>query len=99
VGSKEYQINAMAAGVAAGRKSGWEDPKALATAPKDWIDAAKWTFSQGDDEWAPPVISVPEARDIVGLPITVAIEGGDVKAACEKANNELAALAKRDGVV
>lgn len=99
IAGKQYQITAMVAGIAAGRKSAWDDPKALAAAPKDWVDTAKWTFDTGDDQWAPPVISVPEARDIVGLPITVAIEGGDVKAACDKANNELTALAKRDGVI
>lgn len=99
IAGKQFQIKAMVAGVAAGRKSAWDDPTALATAPKDWVETSKWTFNTGDDKWAPPVVSVPEARDIVGLPITVAIEGGDVKAACEKANNELAALAKRDGVI
>ncbi|MHB1417432.1 MAG: sugar ABC transporter substrate-binding protein, partial [Chloroflexota bacterium] len=77
----------------------WNDPKGVGDAPKDWVEATQWTFANGDDEWAPPVISVPEARDIVGYPITVAIEGGDVKAACEKANDDLAALAKRDGVI
>ncbi|MHB1132123.1 MAG: ABC transporter substrate-binding protein [Chloroflexota bacterium] len=96
---KQYQIKAMVAGVAAGRKSAWDDPTALSAAPKDWVDTAKWTFEKGDDQWAPPVISVPEARDIVGLPITVAIEGGDVKAACDKANADLTALAKRDGIM
>jgi multiple sugar transport system substrate-binding protein len=97
--SKDVQIRGMARGIAAGRKSAWDDPEALATAPEDWIETCKWTFETGDDHWAPPVISVPEARDIVGTPITVAIEGGDVKAACERANEELAALAKRDGVI
>lgn len=97
--SKEIQTRGMIRGIAAGRKSAWDNPEALATAPEDWIDTCKWTFASGDDQWAPPVISVPEARDIVGAPITVAIEGGDVKAAAERANEELAALAKRDGVI
>ncbi len=89
----------MLNGVTAGRESAWEDPEILKGIPTDWVETAKRTFAAGDDQWAPPVISVPEARDIVGAPITVAIEGGDVKAACHKANEELAALAKRDGVI
>ena len=63
------------------------------------METARWTFANGDDEWAPPVISGPEARDIAGSPITIAIEGGDVAEAAKKANKELTALAKRDGVI
>jgi multiple sugar transport system substrate-binding protein len=97
--SKEIQVKALKEGISAGRKSSWENPEAIGTAPRDWVDTAMWTFANGDDEWAPPVISVPEARDIAGSPITVAIEGGDVAAAAKQANKDLTALAKRDGVI
>ncbi len=97
--SKEIQVKALKLGISAGRKSAWENPEAIGTAPKDWVETARWTFANGDDEWAPPVISVPEARDIAGSPITIAIEGGDVAEAAKKANKELTALAKRDGVI
>jgi multiple sugar transport system substrate-binding protein len=97
--SKEIQVKALQQGISAGRKSSWDNPEAIGNAPKDWVDTAQWTFANGDDEWAPPVISVPEARDIAGSPITVAIEGGDVASAANRANKDLAALAKRDGVI
>jgi multiple sugar transport system substrate-binding protein len=93
------QAQGMLKGVSGARASAWNSPEFQKTAKKDWLEAARTTLQKGNDEWAPPVISVPEARDIVGLPITVAIEGGDVKAACEKASKGLEALARRDGVL
>jgi multiple sugar transport system substrate-binding protein len=99
ISSPAVQIRGMLKGVAAVRASAWKSPEFLKTAKKDWVDAAQITLQKGNDEWAPPVISVPEARDIVGLPITVAVEGGDVKAACDRANRNLEALARRDGVL
>jgi multiple sugar transport system substrate-binding protein len=97
--SKAAQTLAMVKGIAAARASAWNSPEVQKLAKKDWLEAGRVTLQKGNDEWAPPVISVPEARDIVGLPVTVAIEGGDVKAACEKANKSLEALARRDGVL
>jgi multiple sugar transport system substrate-binding protein len=99
ISSPAVQMRGMLKGVAGVRASAWKSPEFLKTAKKDWVEAAQVTLQQGNDEWAPPVISVPEARDIVGLPITVAVEGGDVKAACERANRNLEALARRDGVL
>jgi len=99
ISSPAVQIRGMLKGVAAVRASAWKSPEFLKTAKKDWVEAAQATLQKGNDEWAPPVISVPEARDIVGLPITVAVEGGDVKAACDRANRNLEALARRDGVL
>lgn len=97
--SAAVQARGMLKGVSGARASAWNSPEFQKTAKKDWLEAAQVTLQKGNDEWAPPVISVPEARDIVGLPITVAVEGGDVKAACEKATKSLEALARRDGVL
>ena len=99
VTSEAVQMRGMLRGVAGVRASAWKSPEFLKTAKKDWVEAAQATLQKGNDEWAPPVISVPEARDIVGLPITVAVEGGDVKAACDRANRNLETLARRDGVL
>jgi multiple sugar transport system substrate-binding protein len=99
VSGKAIQAQCMLKGVTATRASAWSNPEFQKRAKKDWIDAGRVTLQKGYDEWAPPVISVPEARDIVGVPITVAIEGGNVKEACEKANRGLEALARRDGVL
>jgi len=99
VSSAAVQMRGMLKGVAGVRASAWKSPEFLKTAKQDWVEAAQVTLQKGNDEWAPPVISVPEARDIVGLPITVAVEGGDVKGACDRANRNLEALARRDGVL
>ena len=99
VSGKSVQAQSMLKGLTATRASAWNNPEFQKRAKKDWIEAGRITLQKGYDEWAPPVISVPEARDIVGLPITVAIEGGNVKEACDKANRSLEALARRDGVL
>jgi len=99
ISSKEVQLRGMLKGLAGTRASAWNSPEFKQSAKPDWVEAANETLQKGNDEWAPPVISVPEARDIVGQPYVVAIEGGDVKAALERANQELEALARRDGIL
>ena len=44
----------------------------------------------------PQVIQVGPARDIVGGPLVVAIQGGDVKAALEQADKEFNAFLLND---
>ena len=39
------------------------------------------SFEIGQPQWNPPVLNVPEIRDITGLVIVDAIEGKDVAAA------------------
>jgi hypothetical protein len=43
------------------------------------------SFELGQPQWNPPVINVPEIRDIVGQVIVDAIEGKDVAASAKKA--------------
>ena len=43
------------------------------------------SFDIGQGQWNPPVINVPEIRDITGLVIVAAIEGKDVTEAAKKA--------------
>jgi ABC-type glycerol-3-phosphate transport system substrate-binding protein len=43
------------------------------------------SFELGQPQWNPPVINVPEIRDIVGQVIVAAIEGKDVTEAAKKA--------------
>ena len=40
--------------------------------------------------------SVAHARDVIGVVITTAIEGGDVKAAADKANEEFQKILDED---
>ncbi len=39
----------------------------------------------GNSNWNPPVVAVPEVRDAIGAAIVTSIQGGDVKAAVNKA--------------
>ena len=39
----------------------------------------------GNSAWNPPVVAVPEVRDAIGAAIVTSIQGGDVKAAVNKA--------------
>jgi ABC-type glycerol-3-phosphate transport system substrate-binding protein len=43
------------------------------------------SFELGQPQWNPPVINVPEIRDITGQVIVEAIEGKDVAASAKKA--------------
>ena len=43
------------------------------------------SFEIGQGQWNPPVINVPEIRDITGQVIVDAIEGKDVAASAKKA--------------
>jgi multiple sugar transport system substrate-binding protein len=97
--SKKISLELQIAGNGSGRNSSWNDPSFTATADKEWVDTNLLSFKIGNWDWLPPVISIPEARDIVGAPIVVSIEGGDVQAAADEANQKLTELAKRDGVI
>jgi hypothetical protein len=50
----------------------------------------------GNPQFQAPVINVEKAKDIIGPVITVAITGGDVGAAAEKANKELQILIEEE---
>ena len=51
----------------------------------DWTAATMKSFDIGQGQWNPPVINVPEIRDITGQVIVAAIEGKDVAEAAKKA--------------
>jgi multiple sugar transport system substrate-binding protein len=84
--NKENCLAALLAGVPSGRKSSWDskDYKARDKQP-DWTAATMKSFDIGQGQWNPPVINVPEIRDIVGQVIVASIEGKDVNDAARKA--------------
>ncbi len=83
--NKENVLGALLAGVPAGRASAWnsEEFKANDTNP-DWTAATLKSFDIGQPQWNPPVLNVPEIRDIVGQIIVDAIDGKDVKKSAQK---------------
>jgi len=84
--NKQNCIGALLAGVPAGRASAWSsnEYKAKDTQP-DWTAKTMESFKIGQPQWNPPVINVPEIRDIVGQVIVDAIEGKDVAVSAKKA--------------
>jgi multiple sugar transport system substrate-binding protein len=83
--NKENALGALMAGVPAGRASAWNSPK-FKTIDKnpDWTASSLKSFEIGQPQWNPPVLNVPEIRDIVGQVIVAAIEGKNVEGAAEK---------------
>ncbi len=73
-------------GQSGARSSVWASPEGLGGFPPDLAEAIVINGQTGVGFDRPRVIRVGEARDIVGLPIVVAIEGGDVAQAVEEAH-------------
>jgi len=79
--SQEKTLTIQQAGVPGPRVSVWENPEAVASYPADLVEAIKASTTGGVGYDRPLVISVAEAREIVGQPIVVSITGGDLDAA------------------
>lgn len=84
--NKENGLGALLAGVPSGRTSSWasKEYKAGDKQP-DWTAATMKSFDIGQGQWNPPVLNVPEIRDITGQVIVDAIEGKDVAESAKKA--------------
>jgi multiple sugar transport system substrate-binding protein len=84
--NKENSLGALLDGVPAGRTSAWnsKEYKSKDDQP-DWTANTMKSFEIGQPQWNPPVINVPEIRDITGQVIVDAIEGKDVAASAKKA--------------
>ena len=84
--SKAMTMNIQKAGVPGARTSVWNDPAGIKPYPADLAAAIAVSTKNGVGHDRPLVIRVPEAREIVGNPIVVAITGGDSAAAADKAH-------------
>jgi multiple sugar transport system substrate-binding protein len=84
--NKDNSLGALLAGVPAGRASAWtsKEYKSKDDHP-DWTANTMKSFEIGQPQWNPPVINVPEIRDITGQVIVDAIEGKDVAVSAKKA--------------
>jgi multiple sugar transport system substrate-binding protein len=72
-------------GVGGCRDSVWNDPKGKAKVPPDLAASIKEGSRIGTPFWNPPIVAVAEARDAIGAAIVTSIQGGDVRAAVNKA--------------
>lgn len=84
--SPEMTLEVQTAGVPAARTSAWENPQGTSSFPAQLAEAIAIGSETGVGYDRPRVVSVAEAREIVGAPIVVAITGGDVDAAIAKAH-------------
>jgi multiple sugar transport system substrate-binding protein len=71
--------------VQGGRDSVWKDARAKAKMHPDLAEALAQGLKVANANWNPPVVAVAEVRDAVGAAIVTSIQGGDVKAAVNKA--------------
>jgi multiple sugar transport system substrate-binding protein len=90
--SPEMTLEVQTAGVPAARTSVWANPDGTASFPAQLAEAIAIGSETGRGYDRPLVISVAEAREIVGAPIVVAITGGDVDSAIEKAQSDFQAF-------
>ncbi|MBC7760743.1 MAG: extracellular solute-binding protein [Candidatus Saccharibacteria bacterium] len=85
--SKKMTLAIQQAGVPSARSSVWANKAGTATYPADLAAAIAVSTKNGIGHDRPLVIKVPEARDIVGDPLVVAITGGDSSAAADQASS------------
>ena len=65
-------------GVPGARASAWQDPEGTSSFPAELAEAISVNGENGVGYDRPQVVSVPEAREIVGTPIVVGITGDNV---------------------
>ena len=85
--SAKLTLEVQQDGVPGARQSVWEDPEGTSTYPADLAAAIATSTKNGVGHDRPRVIKVPEAREIVGDPIVIAITGGDSDAAADAASD------------
>jgi multiple sugar transport system substrate-binding protein len=83
-------------GVPGARASVWNAPEGLKGFPEAYAKVVQVQVKRGVGQDRPRVIKVGPARDIVGDPVVVAIQGGDVEAAVRKAHEALNAFLLQD---
>ncbi len=71
------------------RTSTWSDPSYTAESNKQFDQVQQQSIALSKHTYNPPVVSVAEVRDAIGPVIIAAIQGKDVAAAAEKANNDV----------
>jgi multiple sugar transport system substrate-binding protein len=72
-------------GVLGARESVWKDPRGITKVPADLRESLTIGSKNGTPFWNPPVVAVAETRDAIGAAIVTSIQGGDVRAAVNKA--------------
>ena len=83
--------------ISSARNSARNDPACTPNYPADLLAAIQKGNEIATKAYDRPMTtSVAEARDVIGVVITTAIEGGDVQAAADKANEQFQAILDKD---
>ncbi len=95
--SKENALKAQLAAIPTARLSAWnsEEFKKRDKSPeltRATLDSLKL---KDTPSWGPPFVAVGEIRDVLGAAVVTAIEGGDIKAAAAKADEQIQAIRKK----
>ena len=90
--SQDLTLTVQQDGVPSARQSVWENPAGTSTYPADLAAAIATSTKNGVGHDRPLVIKVPEAREIVGDPIVIAITGGNSDAAADSASDAFQAI-------
>ena len=72
------------------------DPEGIKNFPKQWSESVRETAQYGVGYDRPLVTAVQQARDIIGEPVTIAIEGKDFSAAQKRAQQLFQELLDRE---
>ncbi len=83
-------------GTPGARTSVWTSPDGLKGFPPDYAKVIQAQAQIGVGYDRPVVIKVAQARDIVGNPVVVGIQGGDVAAALKDAHTQFNAFLEQD---
>lgn len=84
--SVEMAAEMQGVGVMGARDSAWEAETTAETFPEAVISAVQYGNEHGVPYDRPRIVAVGEARDAIGGALVTAIEGGDVQAAADTAN-------------
>jgi multiple sugar transport system substrate-binding protein len=94
--SKELTLKTQAKSVPSARTSVWESKEGVANFPPQLVQVIAKSGKVGFPYDRPAVIAVGAARDIIGQVIIASINGEDVKAAANKANEDFQALLDKE---
>ncbi|MFC4597259.1 ABC transporter substrate-binding protein [Cohnella hongkongensis] len=94
--SKEMVATLQKKGNPGVRNSVWNDPESTGGFPPELVEVALENFKIGVGHDRPQVISVGEAREIIGDIVVKAMLGEDIQAAADKANKDFQALIDKE---
>ncbi|NHN32381.1 ABC transporter substrate-binding protein [Paenibacillus agricola] len=96
VTNKENVLRIQRNGIPGARNSIWASKDGIEMFPSDLVKAIQDTMEKGIGHSVPSVMSVPEARDVVGGIVVKAILGEDIQHAANQANKELQTIIEGD---